>query len=155
MLRSLGGIILVILLVTCCYAAVFGTCEVLGIPFRQLGLAWQVPNQWLHGRSSIMQTLIWGVCLGPGFITRNPYAGIWVLPLLLILTPNWMTAMMLGIAVGFAHGCGRAIGVLKNQCKLEETCSPMMIVKQMRWKFLDGCALLIIAGGLTVYILLI
>jgi hypothetical protein len=142
---------LVVSLVACGYAVVFGTCEVLRIPFRQLGLTWQVPAQWLRGRSATIRTLIWGACLGPGFVTRNPYAGMWVLPLLVALAPNWMAAMLLGIAIGLAHGSSRAVGILRNLSRLEEVCAPVMILKQMRWRFFDGSVLLLLAGSLAFY----
>lgn len=151
--QPLNGIALIVIFVACCYAIGFGICEVLNIPFHQLGLSWQVPRQWLYGLPKSIQTLIWGACLGPGIITRNPYAGMWMLPLLLALAPNRITAVELGIAIGFTHGCSRSIGVLKSRNRLDETCSPIIVIKQMRWKFLDGCAMILTAGGLVMYLI--
>lgn len=146
--------VLIVLLVTCCYVIGFGICEVLNIPFHQLSFSWQVPHQWLDGLSDSIQTLIWGVCLGPGIMTRNPYAGIWMLPLLLALAPNRITALILGVAIGFTHGCSRSIGVLRNRNRLEDTCIPIIVLEQMRWKFWDGCVMLLVAGGLIMYIIM-
>lgn len=139
--------------VACCYALSFGICETLRIPFRPIGLAWQVPNQWLRGRPAALQTLFWGICLGPGLITRNPYAGIWLLPFLLVLMPNLLIALSLGLAIGVAHGCGRAIGVLRNRRKLDILCTPIVIFEFWRWQFIDGLLLLFSTGWLTTYII--
>ncbi len=154
-IQPLGKVSLIVAWVACCYAASFGICEVLRIPLRPIGLQWQVPNQWLRGRPAAIQTLIWGICLGPGFITKNPYAGIWLLPFLLALTPSPFAALNLGVAIGVAHGCGRAIGILRNQKKLKTgtDCTPMMIFELWRWQFLDGFLLLVSAGGLSAYII--
>ncbi len=73
---------------------IFGLCEVLRIPFRQLGLSWQVPGSWVTGRTAVTQTIIWGACLGPGLMTKNPYAGTWMLPLLLVLAPSPLWALV-------------------------------------------------------------
>jgi hypothetical protein len=67
------------------YALFFGGLETLGLTFRAPSLAWQVPAHWIKGKSISIQAIIWGALLGPGLVTRNPYAGIWILPLLLAL----------------------------------------------------------------------
>ena len=45
------------------------------------GSRWQVPSEWVRGVSRRRRYVVWGSMLGPGFATRNPYAGFWVLPL--------------------------------------------------------------------------
>jgi len=37
---------------------------------------------------------------------RNPYAGIWLLPILLTLTHNFLANIGLGIAIGMVQGGG-------------------------------------------------
>lgn len=133
------------------YALGFGVCEALGFPFRTLDLKWQVPAQWLQGRSARAQTLIWGIFLGPGIVTRNPYAGMWLLPLLITLHHNRFVAVSVGVAIGVAHGGARALGVLNNRKNLGTSCTHSVVLKQWRWRLADGLALLLAAGGLTAY----
>ncbi len=149
MLQPLGAVSLAISLIAGIYALVFGMCEALGLPFRPFGLAWQVPAHWLKGRSARMQALIWGACLGPGLLTRNPYAGMWLLPLLLPLIHGRFAAMSVGIAIGVAHGGGRAFGVLRNRKHLNGSCTDSIILTQWRWRLVDGLALLLVAGSLA------
>jgi hypothetical protein len=97
-----------------------------------------------------VQTLIWGALLGPGLVTRNPYAGIWLLPLLLVLNQNLLTAVGAGIAIGIAHGGARALGVLHNRKCMQVAQAHLLILgEQWRWKYLDGLALLLAAGALA------
>ena len=55
------------------------------------------------------------------------------------------------MAVGIAHGGARAFGVLNNRKNLGTSCTHSEVLKQWRWRFADGLALLLAAGGLTVY----
>lgn len=45
-----------------------------------------------------------------GLITRNPYAGMWLLPFLLALSHPLLTTIFLGAAIGTIHGAARAGG---------------------------------------------
>ena len=128
--------------------------EMLQVPFRPLGLSWQVPAHWLLGRSSLARTLVWGTILGPGLATRNPYAGMWLLPLLITLSPTVFVAMVTGMAVGAAHGGARAVGVLSNERHRDITCSPVVVLgAQRHWQFMDALALSLAAGALGAYVL--
>jgi hypothetical protein len=98
------------------------------------------------------QTLTWGSVLGPGLVTRNPYAGMWLLPLLIVLQHDLFTAVVSGATVGIAHGSARAFGILRNRKHQNDSCAPILILaSQWRWQFMDGLALLGIAGGLGAY----
>lgn len=121
----------------------------------RLSLAWQVPSHWIKGRPPIVQTLIWGTSLGPGLVTRNPYAGIWLLPFLIVLDRSPLMTLVVGIAVGAAHGGARAIGVLRNRsCMSTDVDAYLKIMgAQQRWQYLDGLALLLAAGALAAYAL--
>lgn len=100
------------------------------------------------------QITTWGTLLGPGLVTRNPYAGMWLLPLLITLNHNLLAATATGMAVGAAHGGARAIGVLSNWRHIGMPYAHLMILgAQLRWKSRDGRALLLAAGALTAYIL--
>lgn len=136
------------------YAFVFGIFETFGIPFRVPGLTWQVPSRWVKGRSKVVKTLIWGIVLGPGLVTNNPYAGIWLLPFLVALNHSLLPAVVVSTAVGFAHGIGRAAGVLSNRRYMSMNCGDLLIMgKQIRWQFMDGLVLLLAAGLLTSHVL--
>ena len=151
-LWPVGAILGVVPLVACGYALAFGIAETFGLPLRVPSLAWQVPAQWIKGRSPMGQTAMWGALLGPGLVTRNPYAGMWLLPLLIALNHNLLTAMAIGMAVGAAHGGTRALGVLSNRRHMDASCSHLMILGvQLRWKYRDGLALLLVAGALAAY----
>jgi len=134
------------------YALVFGIAETFGLPLRAPSFAWQVPAQWIKERSPMAQTAMWGALLGPGLVTRNPYAGMWLLPLLTVLNHNLLTALVIGMIVGVAHGGARALGVLSNRRQMDMNYSHLMILgAQLRWKYRDGLALLLVAGALAAY----
>lgn len=102
----------------------------------------------------MVQTVIWGACLGPGVITRNLYAGMWLLPFLILLNNNLFTAIIIGMAIGVAHGSTRALGVLHNRKQMEKNCTHLLILgTQLHWKYIDGLVLLLAAGTLIAYIL--
>jgi hypothetical protein len=160
-LRPLGVIPFLLLVLTLCalvYALWFGVRETLGQHWRLLGLIWQVPSSWIKGRSAVARALIWGTTLGPGLVTKNPYAGMWLLPLLVALVApahNLLTGVAVGMAVGAAHGGARAIGVLRNrQCIATDVSAHQKILQaQEHWQYLDGLALLLAAGALGAYAL--
>jgi hypothetical protein len=130
------------------YAAAFGLLEAIGIPFRPLGPPWQVPAQWLKGRSSVIQTLIWGIVLGPGFVTRNPYAGMWLLLVLLPLQASFAALVVAGCAIGITHAATRVGGVIYNH-RHPDTGALLTVLAQTRWRIADGMLLVFVAGGLA------
>lgn len=136
------------------YALGFGLFEVLGLPVRVPSLSWQVPATWVKGKSATTQTIIWGTLLGPGFVTRNPYAGIWLLPLLLGLNQNLLAAIGIGAAVGFTHGGARAFGIISNRTCVKDLNAHLSVLgRQWYWKYVDGLTLLMATGGLTALLL--
>jgi len=150
----LSSIPLLLSLLACAYTLWFGALEALGLPSRTPSLAWQVPSDWITGRPPTVQAFIWGAALGPGLVTRNPYAGMWLLPLLLALNSNMPSAFIVGIAVGIAHGGARVLGVLNNRKHMDA--DPVyvhltILGAQLRWQYLDGLALLLAAGALGAY----
>lgn len=149
--HPLAHLALIMPFVAWMYALVLGLLEALAIPFRPLSLSWQVPAQWLQGRSAFAQTLIWGVTLGPGFVTRNPYAGMWLLVVMLTLNQHIFTTLGIGIVIGIAHGGARAIGILIKRQNLDACGSG--ILKQWRWRTADGYILLFGAGCFTATVL--
>ncbi len=136
------------------YALGFGIFETFAIPIRAPSVEWQVPASWIKRHPKVLQTVTWGALLGPGMVTKNPYAGIWLLPLLITLNHSLYMAIVIGVAVGVAHGSTRALGVLNNLRHIETNCSHLLILgEQLRWLYRDGLALLLAAGALAAYTL--
>ncbi len=85
--------------------------------------------------------------LGPGVITVNPYASIWVIVIVLLVAGSGGFAIWIGAGIGLAHGAGRAIGIMHQSANCSDP-FPVM-ASQIRWKQLDGIALLIAFGTLS------
>jgi hypothetical protein len=151
--RFLAAIPLLLPLLAFAYALWFGLNELLEFSHIRLSLAWQVPSSWVKHRPAPVQTLIWGTALGPGLITRNPYAGIWLLPFLIVLGRAPAMALIVGLIVGAIHGAARAIGVLRNRSCMRGNVDAYLqiMARQQRWQYLDGLALLLAAGALAAY----
>lgn len=140
------------MVVTVAYAVAYGLSETAGLPLRPPSVSWQVPARWVRGRAAA-RVVIWGIALGPGLVTRNPYAGMGLLPLLLILYQNPMAAAAVGMLFGAVHGGVRAVGVLWNQRQMAGGCEIISVMGQhLRWRLVDGVALLLAAGGLVAYL---
>ncbi len=157
-LSPLASVPFLLPLLALVYALWFGARETLGLHRRLLGLVWQVPASWVRGRPAVARAFIWGVTLGPGLVTKNPYAGMWLLPLLvalLALSHSLFATVVVGVAVGSAHAMARAIGVLRNRkCIAVDASAHVKILQsQERWQYLDGLALLLAAGALGAYTL--
>jgi hypothetical protein len=137
------------------YALWFGMAESLGFSMFIPGSTWQVPASWIDGCPEAAQTITWGTILGPGLITRNPYAGIWLLPFMVGLGRGLLASLVVGIAIGVAHGGARALGVLSNRKYMKDTTLGHLRIlgAELRWSYVDGIALLLAAGALAVYTL--
>ena len=80
--------------------------------------------------------------------------GFWILPLLVITGHSLIAVLLLGLAVGAAHGCGRAIGIVFNARQITEACSTYSIMGwTSRWQYIDGVFLLTVAGFAVAYLL--
>ena len=154
-LRLLNSIPLLLPVLAVFYALRFGIPETLGLRSRLFGLAWQVPSNWVKGRPAPIQTLIWGITLGPGLMTKNPYAGMWLLPLLVALNSSLPMAIVVGVAVGATHGLARSLGVLCNRrcIDMDENAYLKILAAESRWQYADGLALLLAGGALAAYVI--
>ena len=145
---------IIIICTTLVYALIYGIAEVCSLPLRTVSLTWQVPSGWIKGAGPIRKTWVWGSLLGPGLITRNPYAGIWLLLFMLAFSHHLLVALFFGAGIGAAHGIGRAIGVIKNHICFTSGESDLLILgRVIRWRFFDGILLLFVAGVLAGYLL--
>jgi hypothetical protein len=117
---------------------------------RLPNLKWQVPARWIANAKPSRQILIWGALLGPGLVTSNPFATMWLVPIVLCLTGSTILGAEVGLIAGAVHGFARAAGILiamrNPQCSLRPELLPLLT---MRWRVIDGLALLFSAGALT------
>jgi hypothetical protein len=127
------------------YAAVFGGAEALMLPLLPPSSRWQVPSGWLKGRPPVRQELLWGLLLGPGFFTRNPYASFWLPILLLGVGLGPLGGAALGAAVGAAHGTARAAGVLANMRQRGDYPHLAVLGRGVGWRCRDGIFLVFAA----------
>ncbi|MDQ3915674.1 MAG: hypothetical protein M3323_10160 [Actinomycetota bacterium] len=135
------------------YALLYGAIETLSLPVPVPGSHWQVPSHWVRGRAPRRAIAIWGAILGPGLWTRNPYAGIWMVALVLAASAGPAAGALAGAAAGGAHGAVRAAGVVAELNRGDAGGVPeRLIARQYRWRYVDG-ALLLFAGGWFVTLL--
>jgi len=77
---------------------------------------------------------------------------MWLLPLLLALNTNLLMAILVGLAIGAAHGGARALGVLSNREQMDDDMDYAylsILGAQLRWLYLDGLLLLLAAYSLS------
>ena len=97
------------------YGGYYGAIELSGrrgLPAP--GRPWQVPQTMLIDASPRRRVLVWGMLLGPGFATRNPFAGFGLLPLVLAAMPGIGPGVALGAIVGLAHGAARGASLVRD-----------------------------------------
>jgi hypothetical protein len=111
------------------------------------GSRWQVPSEWVRGVSRWRRFVVWGSLLGPGFATRNPYAGFWLLPLAVAAVGNIGYGVLLAAAIGAAHSTGRALGLLRDVQDVDVNSYLRSALRSMYWRTADGFALLAAAGA--------
>jgi hypothetical protein len=113
------------------------------------GSGWQVPSAWVRGVSRRRRMWVWGALLGPGLATRNQYAGFGLLVLAVAAVGSLRDSVLVAVAVGVAHAAGRAAGLLRDVRMIGTGDYMQAVVSTMRWRVVDGFALLVI-GGLAV-----
>ncbi len=132
------------------YGACYGLAEATGRPgVAPPGSSWQVPQTMVAGISGRRRVLVWGSILGPGFATRNPYAGFAVLPLAVAAAGSIPAGVALAAAVGVAHGTGRALALLRDTRDFRNGAAAdhlALVLKSMHWRTFDGFALLLVSG---------
>ena len=110
------------------YAGYYGALELSG--GRGLpppGRGWQVPQTMLIDASPRRRLAVWGALLGPGFATRNPFAGFGLLPLAVASMPDPAAAVALGVAAGLAHGAARGAALLRDVRELSPVPASMAV----------------------------
>lgn len=132
------------------YALTYGLAQTARVPIPVLTLTRQVPSGWIRGRSPIVRSAVWGLALGSGLFTQNPYAGIWMIPMLIALTGGVVRGALVGALVGLVHGLSRAVGILRLIPQMQRPRPPeMMLLARFRWRLVDGILLVLAAGLLA------
>lgn len=132
------------------YSIFYGIVESNGkIWPRPPGRTWQVPSRWVRGRPAGQRILIWGSALGPGFATRNLYAGFGLLPIAVAAVGSIRAGLALAVAIGTAHGAARALALARDVRDSDQADYLQAELKSRFWRIFDGYALLVI-GGLAV-----
>jgi len=148
------------------YGGYYGAIELSGgRGLSPPGRAWQVPQTMLIEAAPRRRILVWGALLGPGFATRNPFAGFGLLPLTLTAMPGIGPAVVLGAGIGLAHGMARALALLRDVQELNAAVVGIgpaglvpvaagacvvpthldMALKAIYWRRFDGAVLLAVA----------
>ena len=165
----LPGVHGIALAATAAYGCCFGATEFAGRRgLSPPGRMWQVPQTMLIDAPRRQRVLVWGALLGPGFATRNPFAGFGLLPLAVAAMPGIGPAIALGAAIGLSHGTARASALLRDvrdvnlpsavtasnvaapwPCEIDSDAPPThleMVLKTIYWRRVDGAALLMVAA---------
>lgn len=134
-----------------CYGCCYGAMELARWPLLPPpGRRWQVPQTLLIDASPRRRVMVWGVLLGPGFATRNPYAGFALLPLAVAAMGGIGAGVALGAAVGVAHGAARALALIRD-IQAGQRPEPAgqvdgghldLLLRTLYWRRLDGWLLL-------------
>lgn len=143
------AVLLAVLLIATLYATGYGLIEATGKRgLTAPGTTWQVPQTMVMNVPRWRRLLVWGSILGPGFLTRNPYAGFGLLPIVVAAGAGGVRdGVILAAAVGLAHGTGRALALLRD-ARPGAGADPMrLVLVSMYWRTFDGFALLVIAGA--------
>jgi hypothetical protein len=153
MVLPLAGIALVLAAIYgCCY----GVTELAGLGrFAVPGRRWQVPQSMLIDASPWRRVMVWGAILGPGFATRNPYAGFGLLPIAVAAMAASRPAAAVGLAaaIGLAHGGARAAVLLRDitrPASQPDAAGQLdLLLRTVYWRRLDGAMLLAVAVTAT------
>jgi hypothetical protein len=133
------------------YATYFGVIEWARRPgLRAPAINWQVPQTFVINASRRRRTLIWGAILGPGFATRNAYAGFGLLVLAVAAVGNIQYGTSLAAVIGVAHASSRAIALIRDAQRACAADYLQTTIKKMRWRAVDGLLLLVIAGAAVI-----
>lgn len=129
------------------YGLLYGIAEVADVSGLWVpGLRWQVPPALVTKRSSGRILVVWGGLLGPGFATRNPYAGFAALLLGIATFGSVKIGAAVAIAVGVAHGTARALALLRDAREVDHLDYLQSVLRSLYWRRFDGLMLLLLAG---------
>lgn len=84
--------------------------------------------------------------MGPGFATRNPYAGFTALLIGIATFGNIKIGAAVAIAVGVAHAVARALAMLRDTREIDHLDYLQSVLRSLYWRRFDGFLLLLLAG---------
>lgn len=129
------------------YGLFYGIAEVADVSGLWVpGIRWQVPPALVTKRSSRRVIVVWGGLLGPGFATRNPYAGFAALLLGIATFGNIKIGAAVAVAVGVAHGTARALALFRDARKIDHLDYLESVLRSLYCRRFDGLMLLLLAG---------
>jgi len=136
------------------YGCYYGFAELAGVRGLAVpGRRWQVPQSLMIGASPGRRMLVWGAVLGPGFLTRNPYAGFGLLPFAVaaMRAASPVACVALAAVIGVAHGTARATALIRDIKDVAPVSANAggqldLLLKAVYWRRLDGVILLAIAA---------
>ena len=138
------------------YGCGYGVVEASGMARPAApGRRWQVPQDLLLGQTGGRRVVLWGAILGPGLLTRNPYASFGMLVVLAATVGSLPAGVWVAALIGAAHASGRAFAVLRDSARSQDEGSAhaepfALVLRSLRWRVLDGLALLAVAGAAIV-----
>jgi hypothetical protein len=91
-----------------------------------------------------------GAILGPGFATRNAYAGFGLLVLAVAAVGNIQYGTVLAAIIGVTHASSRAVALIRDAQRACTADYLQTTIKKMRWRAVDGLLLLVIAGAAVI-----
>lgn len=132
--------------VAAAFLALLGLTELGSFGNRRVpNLPWQVPAEWVHGRSS--GPVVWGALLGTGLTTYMPYATYFGVLLLALLLPP-----VASVALMTAYGLGRAAPTIAAASQRNDRL--LRLFHDETWRLrssghvISGCTSLALAGAL-------
>jgi hypothetical protein len=129
------------------YALVYGMIESQRLAIAAPSLPFQVPASWVRREQGLtVQLLIWGVALGPGILTRNAYASMWLIPPVLALADSPAVGLVAGALAGAVHGVGRSTGVLRNMSFRGPEAHLAVLGQYAKFRSFDSVVLFLAAG---------
>jgi hypothetical protein len=138
------------LVIAAVYGCGYGIVEAAGLARPAApGRRWQVPQDLLLRGGGGRRVVLWGAILGPGLLTRNPYASFGMLVVLAATVGSLPAAVWVAALIGAAHASGRAFALLRDSASPHG--EPFaLLLRSLRWRVLDGLALLAVAGAAIV-----
>jgi predicted membrane-bound spermidine synthase len=129
------------------YALFYGIAEVADVGTLWVPASrWQVPPAFVTKRSSHRVLVVWGGLLGPGFATRNPYAGFTALLLAIAAFGSIKIGAAVALTVGIAHGTARALALLRDARNISQLDYLQSVLRSLYWRRFDGLMLLLLGG---------
>lgn len=146
-LLNLAPVGTIALAMAAAYGCYYGAIQSLALPgLPPPGRRWQIPGAWVNGFSVKRRLVVWGTLLGPGFATRNPYAGFGMLCLIVATFRSVTYGALLAAVIGVVHGGARALALTRDIREIRGADYLLSVLRTIRWRTIDGILLVATAG---------